>query len=208
MRAYAPVMTTVRKPRGQYAKTGARRQEILEAAVEVFSSAGFHKGSLRDVADRVGLSQAGLLHHFPSKEALLEAVLAWRDENSQRFLGDPTPKGVALLRGLVDLAEYNQSTPELVQLHVILSAEGTSVDHPIHHYFMTRYAAVLEMIVKAFEHAEAREELMPGVDCDSAARTLIALMDGLQVQWLLHRDEVDMPGDLRRYLEPLLVIAL
>jgi AcrR family transcriptional regulator len=200
--------TTVRKPRGEYAKTRARRQEILEAAIEVFSSAGFHKGSLRDVADRVGLSQAGLLHHFPSKEHLLQAVLALRDDDARVRLGEPLPEGIDMLRGMVELAQYNASTPELVELHVILSAEGTSADHPIHDYFVTRYGLVFDMIREAFEHAEAQGQLTPGVDCASAARTLIALMDGLQVQWLLHRDEVDMAGDLRRYVQSLLTVEL
>ncbi len=180
----------------------------MEAAVEVFSSSGFHKGSLRDVADKVGLSQAGLLHHFPSKEHLLQAVLTWRDDESGARLGQPMPQGVDLLRGLVELAEYNASTPELVELHVIVSAEGTSGDHPIHDYFVDRYASVFEMIRGAFAHAEAHGQLKPGIDCASAARTVIALMDGLQVQWLLHRDEVDMAGDLRRYLQSLLSVEL
>ena len=52
--------------RGEYAKSAQRRQQIVDAAVEVFSLAGYRKGSLRDVADKVGLCQAGLLHHFPS----------------------------------------------------------------------------------------------------------------------------------------------
>ena len=62
-------MTTVarRAPR-RVRQDRARRQEIVDAAVEVFATVGYHKGSLRDVADRVGMSQAGLLHHFPSKE--------------------------------------------------------------------------------------------------------------------------------------------
>jgi AcrR family transcriptional regulator len=200
--------TTVRKPRGEYAKTRGRRQEILDAAIEVFSSAGFHKGSLRDVADRVGLSQAGLLHHFPSKEHLLQAVLTWRDDDARVRLGEPLPEGIDMLRGMVKLAQYNASTPELVELHVILSAEGTSADHPIHDYFVGRYALVFDMIRAAFEDAQARNQLQPGVDCASAARTLIALMDGLQVQWLLHRDEIDMAGDLRRYVQSLLTVEL
>jgi AcrR family transcriptional regulator len=201
-------MTTVRKPRGQYAKTRERRQEILDAAVEVFSSVGFHKGSLRDVSDKVGLSQAGLLHHYPSKEQLLQAVLTWRDDDARVRLGEPTLEGLDLLRGLLQLAEYNASTPELVELHVILSAEGTSETHPLHDYFLTRYAAVLDMIRTAFEKVEAEGRLKQDVDCGCAARTLIALMDGLQVQWLLHRDGVDMAGDLRSYVQSLLTVEL
>jgi AcrR family transcriptional regulator len=201
-------MTTTRKPRGEYAKTRARRQEIVEAAIEVFSAAGFRKGSLRDVADRVGLSQAGLLHHFPSKEHLLQAVLTWRDDTASAWLGDPLPEGIDLLRGMVELAAYNATTPELVELHVIVSAEGTSTDHPIHGYFVDRYAYLLEILNRAFEHASAAGQLRPGVDTASATRTLIALMDGLQVQWLLHRDDVDMAGDLRRYVQSLLSVEL
>ena len=105
-------MTTVaRKPRGQYGKTAARRQEIVDAAVEVFGTMGYNKGSLREVADRVGMSQAGLLHHFPSKESLLEAVLTWRDDDARAMLGDPMPTGVDLLRGLVELARINEGRP-------------------------------------------------------------------------------------------------
>jgi AcrR family transcriptional regulator len=200
--------STARSPRGEYAKTRERRREILDAAVEVFSSAGFHKGSLRDVSERVGLSQAGLLHHYPSKELLLQAVLSWRDEEARARLGDPMPAGVGLLRDMVKLAEYNASTPELVELHVILSAEGTSADHPLHDYFVARYAFVFDMIRGAFEHAETHGQLQSGIDCASAARTVIALMDGLQVQWLLQRHNVDMAGDLHRYVQSLLAVEL
>ena len=198
----------VERPRGEYAKSRARREAIVRAAVEVFSSVGFHKGSLREVADRAGLSQAGLLHHFPSKEHLLQAVLTWRDEDAAQRLGTPTPEGLDLLRGLVDTVAHNASTPELVELHVVLSAEGTSMDHPMHDYFVTRYAAVYDTVLAALDTADAHGQLQPDVDRHSAARTLIALMDGLQVQWLLHRDEVDMASDLRRYLQSLLSVEV
>ena len=79
----APCRRQRADPGGEYAKSRARRQEIIDAAVEVFATVGYHKGSLRDVADRVGMSQAGLLHHFPSKEHLLQAVLTWRDEDAR-----------------------------------------------------------------------------------------------------------------------------
>ncbi len=200
--------TSVRKPRGHYAKTNARRREIIDAAVEVFSSGGYRKGSLRDVADRVGLSQAGLLHHYPSKDNLLEAVLAWRDDDARAFLGTPVPEGVDLLRGLVRLAEYNASTPDLVELHVILNAEGTSAEHPLHDYFVNRHRDVIALTRRAFERAAVEGKLKPDVDCESAARSAMALMDGLQVQWLQDRDGVDMAALLRRYLQSLVTVEL
>lgn len=201
-------MTTVTRARGEYAKTPERRQQIVDAAVEVFSSAGFHKGSIRDVAEKAGLSQAGLLHHYPSKEHLLEAVLTWRDSETRRLMGEPFPEGLDFLRGMIWAAEHNATTPELVELHVIVSAEGTSAEHPLRDYFVDRYASVLDLTRRAFERAATEGQVRPGVDCASAARSLIALMDGLQIQWLLDRDHVDMAADLRRYLQPLLTVEL
>jgi len=201
-------VTTVTKARGEYAKTPERRQQIVDAAVEVFSSAGFHKGSIRDVAEKAGLSQAGLLHHYPSKEHLLEAVLSWRDSETRRLMGEPFPEGADFLRGMVRAAEHNATTPELVELHVIVSAEGTSAEHPLRDYFVRRYASVVDLTRRAFERAATEGQVQPGVDCASAARTLVALMDGLQIQWLLDPDHVEMAADLRRYLQPLLTVEL
>src|SRR3954447_16209039 len=152
------------RPRGEYAKTPARREQILTAAVEVFSAAGFHKGSLRDVAERAGLSQAGVLHHFPSKNRLVEAVLTWRDDESRQRIGGHDT-GLAKLRGLIELVEYNQrKTPELAELYATLSAEATSADHPVHDYFAARYAWVVEYTREAFEGTAAAGQLRPGVD--------------------------------------------
>jgi AcrR family transcriptional regulator len=195
-------------PRGEYAKTPARRQEIIDAAVEVFAAGGFHKGSLRDVAERAGLSQAGLLHHFPSKNHLIEAVLTWRDDRSRtRFAGRES--GLENLRALVDLVEYNQTkTPELVELYAILSGEATAPDHPVHDYFRRRYAWVLAYVGGSFEAMAEAGQLRPGVDSTSASRAVVALMDGLQIQWLYDRDAVDMAAEVRGYVQSLMTVEL
>ena len=71
-----------RRRRGPYAKSAERRRQIVDAAFELFAAHGYRGASLQDVADRVGLSQTGLLHYFPSKRELLIAVLAKRGTNS------------------------------------------------------------------------------------------------------------------------------
>lgn len=188
-------------PRGSYAKTQARRQEILAAAFQVFSTSGYRAGSLRDVADKVGLSQAGLLHHFPSKEALLEALLTLRDEESVKLAGAGQGTGTEVLRGLVALTRYNTTIPGLVSLYCILSAEATDPSHPAHAYFLRRYIWVRGLLEEAFTEVERLGRLRPGVVPAAAARQLIALMDGLQVQWLLDSRSVDMPAEVIAFLE-------
>jgi AcrR family transcriptional regulator len=196
------------RSRGEYAKTPARRHEILTAAVEVFSASGFHKGSLRDVAERAGLSQAGVLHHFPSKSHLVEAVLTWRDEQSRERIGGGD-SGLERIRALVELVDYNQNeTPELVELFATLSAEATSPDHPVHDYFTRRYAWVVDYVRASFEDIAEAGLLRPDVVPASAARAMVALMDGLQIQWLYDRESVDMAAEVRRGVQSLLTVEL
>jgi len=146
-------MTTHR--RGERAQTLARRQGIVAAGLVVFSSSGFHGASLRDVAERAGLSQAGLLHHFRSKEQLLKAVLAWRDDEARRQLGESVPHGLDLIRRLIARSSATP-TRELVQLEVIVSAEGSAADHPVHGYVRERHASAFETVRRAFQLAMGR----------------------------------------------------
>lgn len=199
----SPDVRVVRKPRGEYAKTRARKTAILEAALEVFAQSGYRSGSLRDVAIRVGISEAGLLHHFPNKVKLLEAVLEHRDELSRRIVDLDAPDGADTLRGLVDLAGYNASVPGVVELYCTLSAEATASDHPAHEYFLRRYDSTRSKIAGAFERLDADGRLTMPVDSVRAAVSTIALMDGLQLQWLLHPDIVDMPRELSGFFEAL-----
>src|SRR5690349_10120991 len=67
------------KRRGSYPKGQAKRQEIVDAALVVFGRSGWNSGSMREIAKRVGLTPAGLMHHFKNKEELFTEVLRQRD---------------------------------------------------------------------------------------------------------------------------------
>ncbi|WP_150308077.1 TetR family transcriptional regulator [Planctomonas psychrotolerans] len=202
-------MTDAVKRRGAYAKTAARRREILEAGMEVFSTVGFHGGSIREISERVGISQAGLLHHFSSKSELLAGVLELRDDISREvFSLEPDADGLDMLRGLVRLVEYNATVPGLVSLYCILSAEATSPDHPAHDYFVNRYVSVVTQIASSFDDLKSRGTAPADLDTAGAARRLVALIDGLQVQWLYNPDSVDMAEEVRRHLRTTLPGAL
>ena len=188
-----------RKPRGEYAKTSAKRTAILDAALEVFAESGYRAGSLRDVALRVGMSEAGLLHHFPNKSSLLAAVLDRRDQHSQLRVTFGGADGGVTLQGLVELAAYNASVPGVVELYCVLSSEATAPDHPAHEYFVGRYESTRSNIRRAFESLESQGRLMDGVTPQRAAVATIAMMDGLQVQWLLDRDVIDMAEELKTF---------
>ncbi|MDN4478768.1 TetR/AcrR family transcriptional regulator [Demequina sp. SYSU T00039] len=199
-------MTTTprtRGPRGPYAKTRATKLRILDAALAVFAESGFRSGSLREVADKVGLSDAGLLHHYPNKAALLEAVLRHRDDvalvDFHVDLADPR----AVVQAFVDITERNMHQPGVVELYCTLSAEATTPDHPAHGYFIERYDWLRGLLTQAFTGLAERGELRDGVDPASAAVQLVSLLDGLQVQWLLDRTALDMTAEVKRHVDTL-----
>jgi AcrR family transcriptional regulator len=191
-----------------YAKGRARREEILDAAMALFGEVGYRSASLREIAQRVGISHPGLLHHFPGKEALLTAVLEHREARDTDRFGLAEARGLEALRRFVDLVEHNTRRPGIVELHCVLSAEATAPDHPAHGYFRQRYARVHAGVRAALEEVAAEGGLRPGATPRSAAHAVIALTDGLQVQWLLDRTSVDMPAEVRGYLASVLTVPL
>lgn len=194
-----------RGPRGPYAKTKATKLRILDAALAVFAESGFRSGSLREIAANVGLSDAGLLHHYPSKAALLEATLRHRDDVALRDFHIDLTDPRAVVQSFIDVTERNMHQPGVVELYCTLSAEATTPDHPAHAYFVERYEWVRGLVGDGLSKLSAGGGLREGVNPDAAAIQLIALMDGLQVQWLLDRSVLDMTTEVKRFLDSLSV---
>ncbi|MFD4376362.1 TetR/AcrR family transcriptional regulator [Streptomyces sp. NPDC058486] len=188
--------------RGSYAVGDARRRLILDTAVEHFGKWGFHASSLARIAHDCGITQGGLLHHFRSKEDLLLSVLAQSEEHDvERLFSTELESYAAFLDALVRLIEDNTRRPGIVRMFNVLVGESGNVGHPAHAYFKERYARVLAHSVDRLEDAVRRGELRPGLDCQGIAQEYLAVMDGLQIQWALAPDSMDMPTRVRAYLQ-------
>lgn len=185
--------------RGPYRKTAARQQEILDAALTVFGQSGYRSGSIREIAEAVGMSQAGLLHHFEDKDALLTAVLRHRDDRSMSMF--PGARGVDFLVSAVEA--FRVTERGTAELYCVLSAEATAPGHPAHDYFTERYRWLRSVLTDAFEQMASAGQLRPGVEPAAAARSTVAVMDGLQLQWLLDAASVDMAADLSAHFRAL-----
>ncbi|MFF7367642.1 TetR/AcrR family transcriptional regulator [Streptomyces tricolor] len=170
-----------------------RRAEIVGAALEVIAERGYRGASLAAVAERVGLTQQGLLHHFPTKDALLVAVLRERDR------WDAVPDSQWRTDLLASLVEYNAMRPAIIQTFAALLGESVTEGHPARAYFTERYARVRASMA-AVLRTEYGDRLPNGLTPERTAPLLVAVMDGLQYQWLLDPESVDMPGAFRDFL--------
>jgi len=191
-----------------YAKGRARRREIVDQAMALFGEVGYRGASLREIAARCGISHPGLIHHFPTKESLLVAVLRQRDEADGAWALADGAVGIEQLRRLVALVALNATRRGIVEMFTVLAAEATSADHPAHAYFAERYRNSVAAATLGFARARDEGVLRPDVDPGTAARQLIAVMDGLQVQWLIDGASTDMAADVRAYIQAQLTVAL
>jgi AcrR family transcriptional regulator len=171
-------------------KTAQRREAVLRAAFGVFSERGFHNASLTEIAERADMTHAGVLHHFGSKDRLLIEVLRYRDGRGVDGLSGEPPEGAALLPHLVRTVGANEEKPGIVQAFSVLAAESVTDGHPAQEYFRERMASLRALIADAIADRTGRPVGDLGVTDGAAA--LIAVMDGLQIQWLLSPDEVSM----------------
>lgn len=197
-------------PRRTRPSKAERREEILAAATRVFGSKGYHAGSLVDVAEQVGITHAGVLHHFGSKDKLLWAVLEYRDRVDVEHLeGQHIPGGLDLFRHLMTTARINADRRGIVQAYAVLTGESVTDGHPAAAWVTERFTVLRGEITAALQQvAQERGVALEEARARSAASAVIGVMDGLQVQWLLDPDAVDLAEETAFAIEAILAAVL
>lgn len=178
---------------------GVRREQILAVATEMFGNGGFRGVALADIAAAVGISQPGLLHHFKSKDELLIAALEHRDADSTQHMQEMF-RTSSVVDAVLSLCRHNMANPESMRLFAVESAESIEPDHPAHDFFRRRYVRVRKAMAERVRRDQALGRLPAELDPVQFAAELHAVMDGLQVQWLLD-PSFDMAGVLAVYLD-------
>ncbi len=161
------------------------------------AASGYRATTLAAVAERVGLTQPGVLHYFPSKEHLLIGVLEARDRWDTAAL--LAASADVRLSHLEQVVEFNAARPGVVQTFTALAAESTTGQHPAREFFTERYAAARARLAELLR-AEFGDRLPGDLTPEQAAPLLIAVIDGVQIQWLLAPDEVDMSAAFRNFV--------
>lgn len=181
------------------------RSRAIRAAVDQISEFGFHKMTIADVAAKTGVSQSGLLHHFPSKAALLTAVLDQRERDDRDFLfrDGTVPLGWAAFDALVSLAARNSTRPEWVGVFVRVAAEATEPGHPAREWLTRHYESTRRWLTEALHHGIANGEIVPNAPVDLIVGNTIACLDGIQQQWTLEPGRVSMVNHVREHVRAL-----
>jgi AcrR family transcriptional regulator len=163
------------------AKGEDRRQRILAVAQRMVARNGARGTTLGQIAQEAGVTPAGLLHHFESKEQLLHAVLDARDADdlaAADFRGDT-------IEQLNNVTERFERSPEQIGMFTVLLTENLDADAPLHERFLNRYKLSVEIIAKGIRRGQREGRYRADLDPAVKAAEIVAFITGLETSWLL-----------------------
>jgi AcrR family transcriptional regulator len=164
-----------------FAKGEDRRQRILAVAQRMVSRNGGRGTTLGEIAQEAGVSSAGLLHHFASKEQLLNAVLDARDVDDLAN-ADLTADTIEQLESVTDRF---QRSPELIGMFTVLLAENLDPGAPLHDRFLSRYRDAVAIVADSIRRGQRAGRYRTDLDPAVKAVEIVAFLTGMETSWLL-----------------------
>ena len=181
-----------------FAKGEDRRQRILAVAERLLARNGWRNTSLALIAKEAGVTPAGLLHHFESKEQLLNAVLDARDADDDAH----ADRSGDLIAELVRVPERFERAPELVGTFAVLLAENIAPDAPLHDRLHKRYRDAVDILVSMIERGQRDGNYRTDLDAAAKAVEILAFINGMEILWLLD-PSVPLTEVFKEYAESL-----
>jgi AcrR family transcriptional regulator len=160
----------------------ATRQALIDAAIELWSATGWRGTGIIPVAERAGVTNATLLHHFGTKENFLLQVLAELDRRTlERWESDDSPTGLEYIRQVLDEAGSSPDHPGLWKLHLMLQAENLDPDGPAYEYYVLRHHYIHNAFADAVRTGKEHGDIHQDANPDLVAAQILAFLTGM---WL------------------------
>lgn len=174
-----------------------RRAATVEAVVELAAEQNPSDITTVAIAQRMGLTQGALFRHFPTKDAILQAVMTWVQERllarvDQAATGETSPLAAleATFMAHIDFVSEHPGVPRM--LFGELQRTGETLPKRIVQTLIRRYAERLHGLIEA---GKARAEIDADLDTDAATVLFIGTIQGLVMQSLLAGDVASMRRD-------------
>lgn len=180
--------------RRPYPKGVRRRQQILDSVIALLAQRGADRASLRTVGEAIGVSHTALRHYFSSRDELL--VEAYRAHEA-RAAGDEPAADESAVGVIIEAADRNRSIPGLVELYATLTTDALQEQHAVTREFVRdRFRWLRGELAAKIESGQRAGRIAADIDPLEAAALVIAASDGLQIQWLLDPDAVNVGRSL------------
>jgi len=187
--------------RARRAKGHAQRERIVAAAVELLAVRGFRGTTIAELAEQVGTTHTNLIYYFGSKERLLQEVVAERER--QEDADHRAALESVSFTGLNEVAQLIVTNVRFTRLYVVLAAENLDQGDPLHEFFVRRYQRSREFVEIAIEKERQRGTILRDVDPAQMGREVLATLMGLEIQWLMDPDRIDLLASVDAYVHGL-----
>jgi AcrR family transcriptional regulator len=177
-----------------YPKGVRRRKQILDSAIALFAPRGVDRASLRTIGEAIGVSHTALRHYFASRDELL--VETYRTHEA-RAAGEAHTVSESAVGQIIEAAERNRSIPGLVELYATLTTDALQEQHAVTREFIRgRFDSLRKLLAARIEAGQQAGRIAADINPVDSAALVIAASDGLQIQWLLDPDAVDVGRSL------------
>lgn len=181
-----------------------RKEQILEEAIRIIGERGFLGFTIQELAKRCGLSNAGLLYYYNSKDHLLAAVLKELKQReaelitpiAERARRDSARNPSLVLDLFREIIAVGTADPERVRLVIFLRAEALDTTHPAHSMIRQRDKASCSLFTQLLAPYYAEPEIM--------ARRVAAMLDGLAMIWIRSGQSFDIVEEWTQIAKALL----
>ncbi|MER5861920.1 ScbR family autoregulator-binding transcription factor [Kitasatospora sp. NPDC002040] len=180
-----------RGPEPRQDRSARTRDIVLLKAAELFAEKGYRTASVKEVAERTGMTKGAVYHHFPSKDSLVIALVEalydrWPEMLKQARAESPSPL-LAAFRVTDRVAEAFITDP-VTRAVTRLQAERSSIPFEL----PAPYVGWIRLLTELLTEAEQAGELRPGIEPEPVAHAMVASFYGTQhISDLLH-DRADL----------------
>jgi AcrR family transcriptional regulator len=191
----------------------SHREQLIQGAIECLRTKGYARTTARDIATAADANLASIGYHFGSKDALLNEAITrtadeWTERLGQAAFAEPDASPLAqMAASWVEMrATFDDLRPILVGFieAVGQSAWSEELRKPMAAHYADTRRSVAEMVSRSLGDAGAQAGAKPEV----VASFLLAVCDGLVLQWLLDPDATPTGEELAESLGAALTVAL
>jgi len=180
------------------AKGEDRKQRILQVAQRLLTRNGWRSTTLAQIAGEAGVTPAGLLHHFESKDQLLHAVLDARDLDDESH----ADRAGDLISQIAQVADRFHRAPELVGTFTVLLVENILPDAPLHDRMLARHREAVDIVADLIRNGQADGRYRTDLDPAIRAVEILAFVHGMETTWLLD-PSIPLTEVFKQYAETL-----
>lgn len=161
-----------------------------------FGRRGYEGARLVDIAAEAGVTDAGLLHHFPTKRGLFDAVVARRSHTYAAMWNPAIVTARQMFDAYIASVRAAAEDRDLARFRGSLSAAAQLEGHPAEGHLAGQLDQALAGLVPFLEGGRDRGELRADLNATQVVLEVLAMNSGLRELWLQLPERVDYPNAL------------